>query len=114
MRGRNTALIGLALLGVMLPMGSASAANAPLKPGEIVITEFFDPMYRIDSATGAKQEHFFGPGRWGAEAPFAPCDGSSDETDGYLVSFISDEREGRCRGQKLSAKVTHGGPEVRS
>lgn len=47
-------------------------------------TLLFDGLVRFDSATGAKQEHKFGPGRWGAEAPFAPRDGSTSETDGRL------------------------------
>jgi sugar lactone lactonase YvrE len=66
MRGRNRALIGLAALGALLPMAWASAANAPLKPGEIVITEFFNPMHRIDPVTGGKA--LLAPG------PFQPSD----------------------------------------
>jgi streptogramin lyase len=54
MRTLNTVLIVMAALGPILSATSAVAANVPLKPGEIVITEFFDPMYRINPATGAK------------------------------------------------------------
>ncbi|MFW6010092.1 MAG: carotenoid oxygenase family protein [Actinomycetota bacterium] len=58
-------------------------------------TLLFDGLIRYDNQTGEKQEHHFGPGRWGSEAPFAPRDGSTDEDDGYLVTFVQDEREGR-------------------
>jgi sugar lactone lactonase YvrE len=54
MRILHTILIVTAALGAILPAASARAANAPLHPGEIVITEFFDPLYRINPATGAK------------------------------------------------------------
>ncbi len=54
MRILRTALIVTAALGAISSAASARAANAPLQPGEIVITEFFDPMYRINPATGFK------------------------------------------------------------
>jgi carotenoid cleavage dioxygenase-like enzyme len=55
----------------------------------------FDGLVKYDTVTGAKQTSMFGPGRWGSEAPFAPRDGSTGEDDGYLVTFVQDEREGR-------------------
>jgi len=53
----------------------------------------FDGLVRFDSQTGTKEEHKFGSGRWGSEAPFAPRDGSTGETDGYLVGY--DVRNGQ-------------------
>ncbi|GAA4564347.1 carotenoid oxygenase family protein [Planotetraspora kaengkrachanensis] len=73
-------------------------------------TLLFDGLVRFDSVTGAKHEHFFGPGRWGAEAPFAPRDGSTGETDGYVVSFINDEREGRAEVAVFDAEDIAAGP----
>jgi carotenoid cleavage dioxygenase len=55
----------------------------------------FDGPRRYDRLTGERQEHWFGPGRYGSEAPFAPRDGGTGEDDGYLVSFVSNVRDGR-------------------
>ena len=76
-------------------------------------TLLFDGLARFDSATGEKQEHFFGPGRWGAEAPFAPRDGSTGETDGYVVSFVNDEREDRAEVAVFDAQDIAAGPVAR-
>jgi hypothetical protein len=50
-RGRRLALFAILAL---FSRAAPTAANAPLAPGEIVITEFFETLYRIDPATGAK------------------------------------------------------------
>ncbi len=55
----------------------------------------FDGLVAYDTVAGTKQTAMFGPGRWGSEAPFAPRDGSTGDNDGYLVTFVQDEREGR-------------------
>ena len=68
------------------------AYNVHISPEETLL---FDGLVRYDRTTGQKQEHRFGPGRWGSEAPFAPRDGATGEDDGYLVTFIQDEREQR-------------------
>jgi carotenoid cleavage dioxygenase len=73
-------------------------------------TLLFDGLVRFDSATGEKQEHRFGPGRWGAEAPFAPRDGSTGETDGYLVCFVNDESEQRAEVAIFDASDVAAGP----
>ena len=73
-------------------------------------TLLFDGLVRFDSTTGTKQEHRFGPGRWGAEAPFAPRDGSAGETDGYLVCFVNDEVEGRAEVAIFDAEDIARGP----
>jgi carotenoid cleavage dioxygenase-like enzyme len=84
--------------------------NMHLAPTETLL---FDGLVRFDSLTGAKQEHRFGPGRWGAEAPFAPRDGGTGETDGYLVSFINDERERRAEVAVFDASDVGAGPLAR-
>jgi carotenoid cleavage dioxygenase len=73
-------------------------------------TLLFDALVRFDSTTGEKIQHEFGPGRWGSEAPFAPRDGSTGETDGYLVSFVNDEREGRSEVAIFDAADVAAGP----
>ena len=76
-------------------------------------TLLFDGLVRYDSQDDAKQEHFFGPGRWGSEAPFAPRDGSTGETDGYVVCFVTDEVEGRAEVDVFDAADLSAGPVAR-
>jgi carotenoid cleavage dioxygenase len=76
-------------------------------------TLLFDGLVCFDSHTGTKVEHKFGPGRWGAEAPFAPRDGSTGETDGYLISFVNDEIEGRGEIDVFDAEDVSAGPVAR-
>ena len=83
------------------------AYNVSISPEE---TLMFDGIVRYDRLTGEKQEHRFGPGRWGSESPFAPRDGSTGEDDGYLVSFVQDEREQRSELVILDAADLGAGP----
>ncbi|MBW0088468.1 carotenoid oxygenase family protein [Pseudonocardia sp. KRD-184] len=76
-------------------------------------TVLFDGLLRHDRVTGERQEHRFGPGRYGSEAPFAPRDGSTGEDDGYLVSFVTDERTGRSEVEVLDASDLTAGPVAR-
>jgi carotenoid cleavage dioxygenase len=73
-------------------------------------TLLFDGIVKYDTRTGATDRHWFGPGRWGAEAPFAPRVGSVDEDDGYLVSFVHDETEDRSEVVILDAADLAAGP----
>ncbi len=84
--------------------------NVSVKDAE---TNLFDGLVRYDNVTGAKQEHRFGEHRYGSEAPFAPRDGSAGEDDGYLVTFVTDEREGTSEVQILSASDLAAGPVAR-
>jgi carotenoid cleavage dioxygenase len=93
-------------------------------------TVLFDGLLRYDLVTGQIQEHRFGPGRFGSEAPFAPRDRAlgdralgdraladrsaiSLEDDGYLVTFVTDERDGRSEVQVLDAADLAAGPVAR-
>ncbi|MFC9787492.1 carotenoid oxygenase family protein [Rhodococcus sp. NPDC127528] len=76
-------------------------------------TLLFDGLVRFDSLTGTKEEHKFGSGRWGSEAPFAPRDGSTGETDGYLVCFVNDEAEDRGEINIFDAEDVAAGPIAR-
>ena len=76
-------------------------------------TLFFDGIVKYDLKTGGTQTHMFGEGRHGSEAPFAPRIGGSDEDDGYLLSFVHDEREGRSELVILNAKDVARGPLAR-
>ncbi len=73
----------------------------------------FDGLWRRDRTTGQRIDHWFGPGRFGSEAPFAPRDGSTGSDDGYLVSFVTDERDGRSEVEILDAADLAAGPVAR-
>jgi carotenoid cleavage dioxygenase-like enzyme len=76
-------------------------------------TLLFDGLVRYDSESDTKTEYGFGPGRWGSEAPFAPRDGSTDETDGYVVCFVHDERADRSEVDVFDASDISAGPVAR-
>src|SRR5439155_1572370 len=79
-------------------------------------TLLFDGIVKYDTQTGATGRHWFGAGRWGSEAPFAPRSGAgeeSDEDDGYLVSFVQDEAEGGSEVVVLDAHDLGAGPVAR-
>ncbi|WP_283138365.1 carotenoid oxygenase family protein [Rhizohabitans arisaemae] len=76
-------------------------------------TNLFDGLHRFDNLTGAVQTHRFGEHRYGSEAPFAPRDGGTEEDDGYLITFVVDEREGRSEVQILHAADLAAGPVAR-
>ncbi len=73
----------------------------------------FEGLARYDLASGACESVSYGPGRHGSEAPFAPRDGSTGETDGYLVSYVHDEREGRSEVVLHDAADLAAGPVCR-
>jgi carotenoid cleavage dioxygenase-like enzyme len=78
-------------------------------------TLLFDAIVKYDTQTGAAARHWFGPGRWGSEAPFAPRSTAPDraEDDGYLVSFVQDEGERRSEVVVLDAADVEAGPVAR-
>jgi carotenoid cleavage dioxygenase len=86
------------------------AYNVSVKDAE---TNLFDGLVRYDNVTGEKQRYHFGEHRYGSEAPFAPRDGATGEDDGYLVTFVTDEREGTSEVQILSAADLAAGPLAR-
>jgi carotenoid cleavage dioxygenase len=76
-------------------------------------TLLFDGVVKYDTETGATDRHWFGPGRWGSEAPFAPRAGGTAEDDGWLVSFVHDEGEDRSEVVVLDASDLAAGPVAR-
>jgi carotenoid cleavage dioxygenase-like enzyme len=76
-------------------------------------TLLFDGLMKYDTTTGASETHWFGEGRWGSEAPFAPRPDGDGEDDGYLVSYVYDEREGRSEVEVLDARDVTAGPVCR-
>jgi carotenoid cleavage dioxygenase len=76
-------------------------------------TLLFDGIVKYDTQSGATDRHWFGPGRWGSEAPFAPRPGGTAEDDGWLVSFVHDEGEQRSEVVVLDASDLAAGPVAR-
>ena len=76
-------------------------------------TLLFDGIVKYDTASGAQDRHWFGPGRWGSEAPFAARPGAVGEDDGYLVSFVHDENSDRSEVVVLDAADLAAGPVAR-
>ena len=58
---------------------------------------------KYDHRDGSSVRHELPAGVFWSEAPFAPRDGSNAEDDGYLVSFVVDEREDRSELWVLDA-----------
>lgn len=73
----------------------------------------FDGLIRYDLETGSADSYRYGPGRFGSEAPFAPRDGSVTDDDGYLVTFVTGEADGRSEVQILHAAAVADGPVAR-
>jgi carotenoid cleavage dioxygenase-like enzyme len=73
----------------------------------------FDGLMKYDVESGVAVTHRFGEGRWGSEAPFAPRPGASAADDGYVVSYVYDEREGRSEVEVLDAADLTAGPVCR-
>jgi carotenoid cleavage dioxygenase len=76
-------------------------------------TLLFDGIVKYDTEKGTDDRYWFGPGRWGSEAPFAARAGAVAEDDGYLVSFVHDETEGRSEVLVLDATDVAAGPVAR-
>ncbi|MQA83671.1 MAG: 9-cis-epoxycarotenoid dioxygenase [Streptosporangiales bacterium] len=86
---------------------SRYAYNVHISPKETLL---FDGLVKYDLTTGTSERYAFGEGRWGSETPFALRPGAVAEDDGYLVSFVQDEREGRSEVVILDAGDIAAGP----
>jgi carotenoid cleavage dioxygenase len=76
-------------------------------------TLLFDGLMKYDLRSGSAEIYWYGDGRWGSEAPFAPRPGSSSEDDGYVLSYVYDEREERSDVEVLDAGDVSAGPVCR-
>ncbi|MBB3033705.1 carotenoid oxygenase family protein [Alteriqipengyuania lutimaris] len=79
------------------------------KPGWFL----FEGFVKHDLETGEGIELKLDQGRYASEAPFAPRIGSTEEDDGYLVSFIIDENEGTSECVLIDCKKFEEGPVCR-
>jgi carotenoid cleavage dioxygenase-like enzyme len=83
------------------------AYNMHISPEKSLL---FDGLMKYDVQAGRADTYWFGDGRWGSEAPFAARPGATAEDDGYLVSYVFDEREGRSEVAVLDAADITAGP----
>ena len=79
------------------------------KPGWFLFTGFV----KTDLETRQSTAYMLPDGVFASEAPFAPRTGAVDEDDGYLVSFLIDENQGRSECVLLDAKDIARGPICR-
>jgi len=86
------------------------AYNMHISPEKTLL---FDGLMKYDTSDGSAETHWFGDGRWGSEAPFAPRPGGVGEDDGYLLSYVYDERAGRSDVEVLDAHDLAAGPLCR-
>jgi carotenoid cleavage dioxygenase-like enzyme len=70
-------------------------------------------LVKYDVEKGTAEEHLFGPGRIGSEAPFAPRLGARDEDDGYVVTFVADANTNTSEVLILDAKNFSSPPVAR-
>ena len=58
----------------------------------VAVTDYqaFPSIYKHDLQAGTTTQHDVGPGRHSAEPVFVPREGSSDEDDGYIITFVYD------------------------
>jgi carotenoid cleavage dioxygenase-like enzyme len=98
--------INLGLIG----RRSRYAYNMHISPESTLL---FDGLMKYDVESGEAETHWFGDGRWGSEAPFAPRPGAVAEDDGYLVSYVYDERDERSEVEVLDAADVGAGPLCR-
>ena len=73
----------------------------------------FRGFVKHDLKTGDSWSYELGEGRYGSEAPFAPRLGATEEDDGYLVSFVTDENTGTSECVLLDARHIQDGPVCR-
>lgn len=76
-------------------------------------TLLFDGWVKYDIATGAREEVKLREGQYGSEAPFAPRVGSTGEDDGYVLSYVRDDREDSSELWIIDAKNFSAGPVAR-
>jgi carotenoid cleavage dioxygenase len=73
----------------------------------------FNSYVKHDLETGESWQITLPEGRYASESPFAPRVGARDEDDGYLVSFIMDQKAGRGECILIDCKRFMDGPVCR-
>lgn len=95
------------IAGHLVGRAARYSYNVHISPEKTLL---FDGLVKYDLQQGGSERYDFGDGRWGSETPFAQRAGGTGEDDGYLVSFVQDEREGRSEVVILDAQDLAAGP----
>lgn len=71
--------------------------------------DFFSAMLKYELATGKKQRHEYGAGRFGGEGVFVARPGGQSEDDGWLLNYVYDQKENKSElvivaGQDFQSK----------
>ncbi|MEM6732032.1 MAG: carotenoid oxygenase family protein [Myxococcota bacterium] len=77
-------------------------------PYEIPAT--FDGLVKYDLEDGSSTRFDYGAGIFGSEAPFAARPGSTDEDDGYVVTFVTDASTWKSAVWIFDARAIEKGP----
>ncbi|MGV3479770.1 MAG: carotenoid oxygenase family protein [Sphingobium sp.] len=85
------------------------AYSAVAKPGWFL----FNGLIKHDLVTGESWTVTLEDGRYASEAPFAPRTGSTQEDDGYLISFVTDENRGTSECVIIDCRRFEDGPVCR-
>lgn len=72
-----------------------------------------DAVVKYDLATGRSIHHPFGRGRTGGEGVFVPRLQARSEDDGYVMTFVYDDREGTSELVILDAQNFDAAPVAR-
>jgi carotenoid cleavage dioxygenase len=85
------------------------AYSTTAKPGWFL----FNGFVKHDLETGRSWSYRLPDGIYASESPFVPRIGAVDEDDGYLVSFLIDDINGRSECVLIDARRIEDGPVVR-
>ncbi len=70
----------------------------------------FDGVMKYDNESASETTYTYGANRYGGEAVFAPRVGAKAEDDGYLVSFVHDEKMDQSECLIIDAQDVAAGP----
>jgi carotenoid cleavage dioxygenase len=64
----------------------------------------FTALLKYDLRTGCRERHALGPGRFGGEGVFVPKPDSQTEDDGWVLTYVFDQAEGRSELVVIDAR----------
>ena len=73
----------------------------------------FDGIIKYDLEAGNARVHAYPQGWFGGEASFVPREGATEEDDGYLLTFVAEERTGASELYVIDAKQPESSPIAR-
>ena len=73
----------------------------------------FKGLIKYDLTTGAARTWDYAPSQFGSEPVFAPRIGATEEDDGYVIAFVTDEETGKSEVQVIDARDMEAGPVAR-